>query len=54
MKCSFCGKEIEPGRGSVLVKKDGKLVRFCSNKCRKNYNLGRKPTKLKWVVKSKK
>ncbi len=54
MNCSFCGKEITPGTGSVLVRRDGKLNRYCSNKCRKNQLLGRKPSKLKWIIKSKK
>ncbi len=51
MNCSFCKKEIEPGTGSIFVKPDGKLVYFCSSKCRKNYNLGRDPRKLKWINK---
>ncbi len=49
MNCSFCKREIEAGRGSVLVRRDGKLLRFCSSKCRKNYLLGRNPSKVKWV-----
>ncbi len=54
MICSFCKREIEAGRGSVLVRRDGKLLRFCSSKCRKNYLLSRNASKLKWVTKIKK
>ena len=30
VKCSFCGKDIEPGTGKIYVKKDGKkkLIHF--------------------------
>jgi len=54
MNCSYCKREIEPGTGSLLARKDGKVIRFCSNKCRKNHKLGRNPTKLKWITKTKK
>ncbi len=37
----------------MLVKRDGKIIRYCSNKCRKNDTLGRDPKKLKWIVKEK-
>ena len=53
--CSFCGKNIEKGTGKMFVKKDGKLLYFCSNKCEKNMlKLNRKPLKTKWVTKKKK
>ncbi len=54
MKCSFCKREIEPGRGTILVRPDGKTVNLCSSKCMKNMKLGRKPSKLKWIIKEKK
>ena len=54
MNCSFCNKEIEQGTGSILVRKDGKVNRYCSNKCRKNHLLKRSPLKLKWIIKNKK
>ncbi len=48
--CSFCGEEIEPGTGKVYVRKDGKLLYFCSGKCEKNMlKLRRNPRKLKWT-----
>ena len=34
-RCSFCGKDIEPGTGSAYVQtKDGAVFWFCSNKCK--------------------
>ena len=54
MKCSYCKYEIEEGRGSILARKDGKVHRFCSNKCRKNHLLKRDPRKLNWVIKERK
>jgi len=51
-KCSFCGREIEPGTGIMYVKNDGSILWFCSSKCRKNYlKLRRNPKKLKWTLK---
>ncbi|USN45274.1 MAG: 50S ribosomal protein L24e [Candidatus Woesearchaeota archaeon] len=48
--CSFCGEEIKPGTGKLFVKKDGKLLYFCSNKCEKNLVvLGRKPRNVRWT-----
>ncbi|MCD6513148.1 MAG: 50S ribosomal protein L24e [Thermoplasmata archaeon] len=48
-KCSFCGKEIEPGTGMMYVKKDGTILYFCSSKCRKNMlKLKRDPKKVRW------
>ena len=48
--CSFCGYEIEPGAGKMVVRKDGKILYFCSRKCEKNMlGLKRNPRKLKWT-----
>ena len=50
MKCSFCGKSIEPGTGKIFVKKTGKKHFFCSSKCENNLlKLGRTPSKFKWT-----
>ena len=55
MKCSFCTEDIEPGRGKMVVKGDGKLLYFCSKKCEKNMlKLKRNPKNVKWVTKKKK
>jgi large subunit ribosomal protein L24e len=51
MRCSFCGKDIEPGTGSAFVQtKDGAVLWFCSNKCKVN-RLERKmkPRETKWT-----
>jgi len=58
MKCSFCGSELAKGSGILFVKRDGTLIYYCSNKCRKNTEMGRKPEKRKWtgkknIIKSK-
>jgi len=49
-KCSFCGETIRRGTGKIFVKKDGKMLYFCSNKCEKNmFKLKRKAINLKWT-----
>lgn len=49
-KCSFCGKDIEPGTGKIYVKTDGKVLNFDNMKCEKNMiKLKRKPRNLKWT-----
>jgi large subunit ribosomal protein L24e len=48
--CSFCGQEIEPGTGSLYIRKDAVSYNFCSNKCRKNQiGLGRIPRRTRWT-----
>jgi large subunit ribosomal protein L24e len=48
-RCTFCGSEIEPGTGTIYVKKDGTLYNFCSTKCKKNLlNLKRIPRRTRW------
>ena len=50
-KCSFCGEEIRRGTGMMYVKKDGKILYFCSKKCEKNLlKLKRKPALTKWTT----
>lgn len=39
------------GTGLLFVKRDGTLIYLCSNKCRKNFEMGRKPEKRKWTNK---
>ena len=34
-KCSFCQYDIPIGRGVMYVKKDGTILNFCTNKCKK-------------------
>ncbi len=50
MKCSFCGKEIAPGRARIVVKDDGNFLTFCSSKCERNMlGVKRSPQKVKWT-----
>lgn len=54
MKCTFCGKVVPEGTGKIYVKKDGRILNFCSSKCEKNLlKLGRKPAHVKWTEKHK-
>lgn len=52
-KCSFCRKIYEFPRGLTLALNDGNVLHFCSSKCRKNFEMGRKNTKVQWVKKMK-
>ena len=52
-KCSFCSVNYEWPKGLTYVLVDGTVLHFCSSKCRKNYELGRKNRKVKWVLKMK-
>jgi large subunit ribosomal protein L24e len=48
--CSFCAGEIEPGTGTMFVKRDGAVFHFCSSSCRKQQlHLGRVGHRLKWT-----
>jgi len=43
---------VKLGTGTILVKNDGSILYFCSNKCRRNMlKLGRDPRKFKWTSK---
>ena len=49
-KCSFCGYDIEPGTGTNYIRADGKVIYFCSKKCRIHMlKLGHRPTKIRWT-----
>ncbi|MEM1873660.1 MAG: 50S ribosomal protein L24e [Acidilobaceae archaeon] len=52
--CSFCGKPVEPGTGMMFVTTKGEILWFCSSKCRKSFMMGRRASKLAWVVKARK
>ncbi len=51
-RCSFCGKDIEPGTGSAFVQtKDGAVMWFCSNKCKvARIKRKMKPRHTKWTA----
>ncbi len=51
-KCSFCSQNIETGTGIMLVRNDGKILRFDSHKCERNMTkLRRDPRAVGWVRK---
>jgi len=47
--CSICGNRIYPGHGSVFVKNNFKIFRFCRSKCRKLFLLKKNPYFLRWT-----
>ncbi|MET1101392.1 MAG: 50S ribosomal protein L24e [Pyrodictiaceae archaeon] len=49
-RCTYCGKEIEPGTGMMYVKNDGAILWFCSSKCFKLWRMKRDPRRLKWTL----
>ena len=50
--CSFCGRTVAKGTGTMNVKNDGTVRWFCSAKCKKNaIDLKRDPRKFKWTKK---
>ena len=52
--CTFCEKKIEPGTGTMYVKKDAKIYYFCSKKCQRNMlKLKRKARVINWTGKAR-
>jgi large subunit ribosomal protein L24e len=48
--CSFCDRAVKWGTGTMLIRNDGSILYFCSDKCRKNMlKLRRDPRKFKWT-----
>ncbi len=50
-KCTYCGKEYDIHKGMTIVMNDGRILHFCSAKCRKNKSMKRR--KVRWVSKKK-
>ena len=49
-KCSFCGYDIPIGRG-VMIRNDGRILTFCSNKCRKTMVVHKKKARrTRWTA----
>ncbi|TFF94916.1 MAG: 50S ribosomal protein L24e [Promethearchaeota archaeon] len=49
-KCSFCGYDIPIGKAVMVVKNDGTILNFCTNKCRKAMLQYKKnPRKTRWT-----
>ena len=52
MKCIFCSRLVEKGKGMMFIRKDGKILEFCSSKCQRNMlKLGRDSANMKWSKK---
>ncbi len=48
--CSFCGKKIQPGRGTMYIRNDGQIYNFCGRKCRMAKLVYKKnPWKTRWT-----
>ncbi|MBU0760400.1 MAG: 50S ribosomal protein L24e [Nanoarchaeota archaeon] len=49
-KCTFCGKESHPSKGTHVIKNSGTVNYFCSSKCRANSEkLKRDKRKIRWT-----
>tara|TARA_Y100000310_G_C20028785_1_gene510801 strand:- start:228 stop:440 length:213 start_codon:yes stop_codon:yes gene_type:complete len=53
-ECTFCRELYTFPRGLTLVLNDGKVLYFCSSKCKKNFDLKRDSKKVNWVKREKK
>lgn len=51
VKCSYCGRQAKQSKLRIFVEISGRILNFCSSKCRRNYNLGRDAKKVGWVRK---
>jgi large subunit ribosomal protein L24e len=47
--CDYSGEDIEPGTGTMYVRKDGTILHFKDSKAEKNYFLGREARDLEWT-----
>jgi large subunit ribosomal protein L24e len=53
--CTFCGSQIPVGTGKMYVKKDARILYFCSRRCEKNLlKLGRNPRTTTFTEEAKK
>jgi large subunit ribosomal protein L24e len=53
--CSFCGQAINPGTGKMYIRKDARILYFCSRRCEKNLlKLGRNPRNVTFTAEARK